>query len=95
MNKQVVLDGAPPRQPLYAHLDPVVDFLVANGNALAYPYRWGSDREGYFCVVARPIAFADLLEAFQFPPTVLLTPDLNQIYCEKTGALIRSEVSSD
>ena len=38
MNKTTLLAEAPPQQMPYAHLDPIVDYLLANGNKLAYDF---------------------------------------------------------
>lgn len=90
MNKIRVLDDAPAGQPLHAHLEPVVDYLLANGNSLAHTYRWGSNREGYFCHVSNPIDFDGLEAAFEFPPTIVFGKERNVVYCQNTGCLIQT-----
>ena len=88
MNKIHVLDDALPKQPAHSHLECVVDYLLSLGNSLAHTYRWGSNREGYFCHLRDPIDF-DALEAnFSFPATIHLVRAKGLIYCEKTGCII-------
>lgn len=90
MDKVKVPDDAPPLQPLHTHLEGVVDYLLANGNWLAHAYRWGSNREGYFCHILNPIDFDGLLMKFEFPSTIIFGRDRNIIYCQKTGCLIQT-----
>jgi hypothetical protein len=90
MQKTELLDHAPSGQSLYAHLEPIVDLLVANGNPLAHSFRWGSNRDGYYCHVAKPIDFAALAEHFNLPATIVLVVADNEIYCEKSGCSIQT-----
>ncbi|MCC8442380.1 hypothetical protein LN449_07630 [Xanthomonas cannabis] len=76
-------------QMVYSHLDPVVDYLLDSGNGLAHAYRWGSNREGYFCHLLRPIDFNSLLQVFDFPDEIVVAVDNNVIYAEKTGCIIK------
>lgn len=55
MTKTMLLDDGPIDQPLYAHLESVVDYLLSTGNRLAHSFRWGSNRDGYFCHLTLPI----------------------------------------
>jgi hypothetical protein len=88
MKKIQVSVDALPGQPAHSHLEEVVDYLLACGNSLAHEYRWGSNREGYFCHFHKLIDF-DILEAhFNFPPTIHLVRARGLIYCEKTGCII-------
>jgi hypothetical protein len=68
MTKTMLLD-APLGQPLYAHLEPIVEYLLSAGNRLAHNFRWGSSRDGYFCHLALPIDFDKLERNFVRPPT--------------------------
>lgn len=90
MSKIVLLDDALPGQPLWTHLEPVVEYLLANGNRLSYEYRWGSTREGFYCHVVLPIDFDGLEREFLFPPTIILGRAGNVIFDEKTGCLIQA-----
>lgn len=88
MSKIPVPNDALPGQPAHSHLEGVVDYLLASGNSLAHAYRWGSNREGYFCHIKEPINF-DALEAnFDFPSTIHRVRARGLIYCEKTGCVI-------
>ena len=88
--KTVHLDDAPLGQPSYAHLESVVDYLLSTGNRLAHNFRWGSNRDGYFCHLALPIDFDGLERNFVFPPTIVFGKARNIIQCEKTGCVIKS-----
>ncbi|WP_159076047.1 hypothetical protein [Microvirgula aerodenitrificans] len=90
MSKIKIYDDAPSGVSLHAHLEVVVDYLLANGNSLAHAYRWGSNRDGYFCHVSNPINFDELIAVFEFPPTIILGKEQNVIYCQKTGCLIQT-----
>lgn len=90
MQKTKIHNDAPAGQPLHAHLEPIVDFLIATGNSLAHPYRWGSNREGYFCHLAKPINFHALMDEFELPETIVFGIERNVIYCQKTGCLIQT-----
>jgi hypothetical protein len=93
MHKTRILADAPPGHPLHSHLEPIVDFLIATGNSLTHPYRWGSNREGYFCHFVRPIDFSALVDSFEFPTTIVLGVGQNVIYCQNTGCTIQTENS--
>ncbi|WP_296554738.1 hypothetical protein [Pigmentiphaga sp.] len=90
MNKADISDDTPEGQPLYAHLEVVVDYLIANGNSLAHTYRWGSNREGYFCHVLNSINFDGLVAAFNFPSSVVFGRERNVVYSKKTGCIIQT-----
>lgn len=91
MQKIRILDDAPAGKPLHAHLEPIVDFLIAGGNKFAHPYRWGSSREGYFCHLKEPINFSDIVGHFDLPETIVLGIDRNVIYCRNTGCTIQTK----
>ncbi|RCS58073.1 hypothetical protein [Parvibium lacunae] len=58
--------------PGHAILDPVLDYLLAQGNQLATSYRWASNPTGLVAVVRFPINFNQLEEEFDFPPDIIL-----------------------
>ncbi len=76
----------------YEHLEPIVDFLLLNGNTLARDYRWGENRTGYFCLLVNPIDFDLLLREFNFPPYVKFVISENSIECDKTWSSIKGDV---
>lgn len=93
VNRVQVAEDALPGKPAHFHLECVVDRLLALGNSLAYPYRWGSNREGYFCHLKNPIDF-DLLGAdFTFPKSIHLARHRGLIYCERTGCVIKHAIA--
>lgn len=82
----------PSVRPVYAHLEPIVDLLLANGNQLARPYRWGENRTGYYCFLSKPIDF-DLIEsAFVLPQTVSLDRSEGSVECDVTWASIKGDM---
>jgi hypothetical protein len=94
MSKLPIQDDAPFGTPLHTNLEVVVDYLLLNGNALAHSYRWGSNREGFFCHLTGPIDFDGLASQFEFPKTIILGRERNLIYCQKTGCLIQTLIDS-
>lgn len=90
MEKTKIPPDAPAGQVLHAHLEPVIDFLLLEGNRLTHSYRWGSNREGYFCHVRDPIDFVSLVNRFEFPESVLLVVERDTIYCRNTGCVIQT-----
>lgn len=90
MKKITIPDIGPADGPVYAHLQPIVDYLLKNGNRLSHDFFWGSNREGYFCHLDKPIDFAALENAFILPKTVHLIPLRNTIYCERSGSIIQT-----
>jgi uncharacterized membrane protein len=83
----------PSVRPVYAHLEPIVDLLLANGNQLARPYRWGENRTGFYCFLSKPIDF-DLIEsAFVLPQTVRLARSGGRVECDVTWASIKGDMS--
>jgi hypothetical protein len=82
-------------RPVYTHLEPIVDLLLQHGNSLARPYRWGENRSGFFCFLAKPIDF-DLIEStFVLPETVRLARSEGSVECDVTWAIIKGGVAPD
>jgi hypothetical protein len=76
-------------RPVYSHLEPIVDLLLQHGNELARPYRWGENRSGFFCFLAKPIDF-DLIEStFVLPEIVRLARYEGSVECDVTWATIK------
>ncbi|SMS01153.1 hypothetical protein VIM7927_02430 [Vibrio mangrovi] len=42
---------APDGMPNYHHLQPIVDYLLKNGNESCNSFLWGNNRTGYFFVI--------------------------------------------
>jgi hypothetical protein len=79
-------------RPEYFHLEPIVDLLLKNGNQLAKTYRWGENRTGFFCFLARPLDF-DLIEStFIVPEFVRLDREHDVIECDKKWASIKGSM---
>jgi len=83
----------PSVRPVYAHLEPVVDLLLRHGNELALPYRWGENRTGYFCHLAKPIDFALIESELVLPSHVRLSREEGSVECEVTLASIRGSMA--
>jgi hypothetical protein len=76
----------------YEHLDPLVDFLIENGNELSRNYRWGENRTGYFCLLVKPIDFDLIGSEFFLPSYVRLMSDSNAIECDKTWVSVKGGI---
>jgi hypothetical protein len=68
-----------PGKPSYTILDPIVDLLLAHGNALANEYKWGSNPMGYFCELKHPIDYGLVESSFELPAGLQLIKELGQI----------------
>jgi hypothetical protein len=79
----------PTVRPVYSHLEPIVDLLLANGNKLALPYRWGENRTGFYCILAQPIDFPLVRASFDLPSHVRLEVETGSIQCDVTWASMR------
>ena len=65
MNSKIRIDYDAAARPVYLHLEPLVEKLIENGNAVATTqYRWGENRTGWFCQLSKPIDFAFLEQIF-------------------------------
>jgi hypothetical protein len=90
MSKIIIKEEAPRDASIYSHLEPLVDSLIVSGNTLAKGFRWGSNREGFFCYFQNPIDFELLKKEFELPPTIYLGEERNVVYCEKSGCVIQT-----
>ncbi|MCX6900057.1 MAG: hypothetical protein NT105_15335 [Verrucomicrobia bacterium] len=79
----------PPASAPYAHLDPVIDFLLLHGNALTTPRRWEKDKDGWYCQLRRPIRFDLLRDHFDFSQSILLSDEDNSVLCQNTWIQIK------
>jgi hypothetical protein len=87
MKKKILFD--PCTRPVYSHLEPIIDLLLGQGNTLAHKYRWGENRTGFFCHLAKPIDFKLIEASFELPPWVRLTGERDAIECDKTWTTIQ------
>lgn len=76
----------------YEHLDPLVDFLLEQGNALSRNFRWGENRTGYFCLLVKAIDFDLIAKEFILPPYVRFNKEENSIECDKTWVSIKGGI---
>nr|WP_199042400.1 hypothetical protein [Dyella sp. ASV24] len=82
----------PSIRPVYLHLEPIVDLLLAHGNELSKEYKWGEDRTGFYCALKRPLDFERIETTFNVPSFVRFDRDGDVIECDKTWATIRGGV---
>ncbi len=92
MNK-LMITYDPSTRPVYAHLDPIVDFLISNGNYLARDFKWGENRTGYFCFMAEKIDFDRIEQLFIIPDFIRLDRENDAIECDQTWTSIRGGMS--
>ena len=79
----------PRARPVYSHLEPIVDLLLDHGNALAREYRWGENRTGFYCFLARPIDFKLVEASFDLPSCIRFIGERDTIECDKTWTSIQ------
>jgi hypothetical protein len=78
----------PSVRPIYSHLEPIVNLLLAHGNRSAHDYVWGENRTGPFCHLREALNF-DLIErSFEIPSFIRLLKDGNSIECDASWATI-------
>jgi hypothetical protein len=89
MTGKIPVDFDPSARPVYSHLEPIVDLLIANGNQLALDYKWGENRTGFYCFMSKALDF-DLIENhFSLPNFIRLDRENGVIECDQTWATIR------
>lgn len=81
MTTTIAAESTDAQRP-YAHLQPIVDALLANGNVLRDGSGWHQDRDGWRCDLRDPIDFALVRERFALPKTIRLSPADDAILCE-------------
>lgn len=79
MSKQKIgASSADPQKPM-GHLEPIVQALIDGGNrSVSYPW-FSMDRDGWHCLLAKPIDFDMLLTRFEFPASITLSRKDNAI----------------
>jgi hypothetical protein len=87
--KKVTIAPEPPETLLrhYVHLLPIVEALIAEGNASADGFH--GTKDGYLCLMQKPIDFNFVRERFALPPSIELMNETNEIFCTKTWCRIR------
>ena len=89
--KRITFD--PQVRPVYSHLEVIVDALLKSGNHLAYEHRWGENRTGPYCHLAKPLDFALIENTFELPPFVRLNRQKDSIECDQSWASIVGSMS--
>lgn len=72
-----------PAKP-YAHLLPLVSFLIERGNAATTDPPFSRDADGWRCDLERPIDFDGIRASFEFPDSIRLSPEYDSILCEES-----------
>lgn len=91
MMKKTILSEPNREMPIHSHLEEVINCLLEAGNELSLGFRWGSNREGFYCYLSKPIDFDLLEDKFEFPNTISLVRQRNVIFCKATGCLIETK----
>jgi hypothetical protein len=91
LKKQLRFD--PAVRPVYSHLEPIVDFLLATGNSLAREYRWGESRSGFHCLLSQPIDLDKIQASFELPEFIYLNRETGSVECQTTWASITGGVA--
>lgn len=86
------LEYDPNAEPPYAHMETIVDLLLANGNTLAKDVRWHNDMAATICFLTQAIDF-DLIENhFELPSCIRLTKERGALECDETWRTIQGPV---
>jgi len=78
----------------YAHLEPIVDALIEDGNQLINT-KFYTTRDGWRCDLEKPINFELLKEKFEFPKSIELLEEKDAIVCRNSWIEIRGNVSNE
>ncbi len=76
----------------YSHLQPIVDYLIENGNKSVNSYLWGNNRTGYFCHLKNDIDFEGVKKVFDLPSSIKLNEKTQTIDCFNTYSLIKKSL---
>jgi hypothetical protein len=82
-----------PHRP-YAHLVPIVDALVRDGNVPVDGETFYLDRDGWRCDLAKPINFELVEQMFDLPESILLSRANDAILCQNSWIEIKGNVSA-
>jgi hypothetical protein len=83
-----------PEAPPYSHLLPVARLLA--GRETLFPMDdnyFYVTRDGWRCDLREPIDFELVRKRFEFPPTIILSEELDQIFCKNTWVEIKGNSS--
>ena len=73
----------------FAHLDPIVDSLIKHGNSIVSGNsRWIETKDGWLCVLSKPIDFSLISREFKLPPSIKCYPSRGSIACDTTWSAI-------
>lgn len=90
MSDKIIIDAYPqPGKSEYSHLQPIVDFLLKNGNRSSNDFIWGNNRTGYFCHLKNNIDFEAIKNKFEIPESIKINESKQTIDCFNTYALIK------
>lgn len=78
----------------YSHLEPVVEVLIQAGNENVNSQLFYLDRDGWRCDLKYPIDFQLLKSKFIFPKSIILSKQLDKIFCQNTWVEIRGSASA-
>jgi hypothetical protein len=82
MYKLMILPYPPnPNDKPYVHLEPVVTALIEDGNEAIRVPPFYLDRDGWRCDLKKPINFKLLKDRFEFPKSIVLSEQLDKIFC--------------
>ncbi|MAZ87635.1 MAG: hypothetical protein CL693_08310 [Cellvibrionaceae bacterium] len=90
MTQKIKIEAYPKAgTPDHSHLDPVVNYLIHNGNKSVNQYIWGNNRTGYFCHLENDIDFNSLRKVFDFPESIKISEAKQTIDCFNTYTVIK------
>lgn len=92
MKKIQIQPYADKSTPVYYHLNPVIDYLIAEGYEPSNRFLWGANRTGYFAHFRNDIDFIKLKDSFDFPLSIQVDEILQTIDCFKTYSMIKGGV---
>jgi len=76
----------------YAHLEPIVDALIEDGNELTINTKFYMMRDGWRCDLKEPIDFDLLKDMFDFPKSIELLEGEDAIVCRNSWIEIKGSV---
>lgn len=90
MSEKIKIDPYPaPGELPYSHLQPIVDFLLENGNKSANAFLWVNNRTGYFCHLKKDIDFVRIKKNFEMPGSIKLNEVTQTVDCFNACSLIK------